>query len=54
MPADADLIEAAALLVDESSLTGESVAVDKALRLWTAPIVISPPGRSWFGAGRAR
>ena len=30
MPADADVVEAAALLVDESALTGESVPVDKA------------------------
>lgn len=29
VPADADLVEGSALLVDESSLTGESVPVDK-------------------------
>jgi P-type Ca2+ transporter type 2C len=29
MPADADIVDSAALLVDESTLTGESVPVDK-------------------------
>jgi Ca2+-transporting ATPase len=32
VPADAELVESAALLVDESSVTGESVPVDKAVR----------------------
>ena len=30
MPADAQVVEAAALLADEAALTGESVPVDKA------------------------
>ena len=39
VPADATVLEAAALLVDEAALTGESVPVDK-----VAPIIRSAGG----------
>ena len=41
VPADAIVVEAAALLVDESALTGESIPVDKTANAADAPGVVS-------------